>query len=90
MSAEIVKSRKFTIPKYVLAHFYDDGIIDIVPKEKIVNVDVLREFIGDRSKKLVMQAKFFGHNEDGKKEEEIYEGEILDVNGKQFFIFSVF
>lgn len=51
MSAETVKSRKDKIPKYVLAHFHDDGEMNIVPKEKILNVNVLREFLEDRKKK---------------------------------------
>ncbi|XP_066934133.1 transcription factor SPT20 homolog [Clytia hemisphaerica] len=80
MSAETVKSRKDKIPKYVLAHFHDDGEMNIVPKEKILNVNVLREFLEDRKKNLVVKALFFGRDKDGKKLEEIYEGRILEVN----------
>ena len=80
MSAETVKNRRVKIPKYVLAYFHEDEQVNIVPKEKIVNVDVLKEFSNDRSKKLVVKAKFLVKN-DRKGEEQIYEGDIIDVNG---------
>ena len=83
MSAEIVKQRKFATPKYVLAYFPEDEEMDIVPKEMIKNVEVLEKLSesNDSTKKFFVKAKFIVVK-DGKKQEEFFEGEIIDVNGK--------
>ena len=90
MSAEIVKNRNFfKAPKYVLAHFEDDDEVEIVPKDKVVNFEILKEFMEDTSKKLKIKAKFMVRN-GNKKVEEIYEGAILDINGKKIFLMKYY
>ena len=89
MMADIVKSRsQFKIPKYVLAYYPSDRTTCVVSKSKLLNEDVLKEFMKhpvapeniEEGVKIAVRFK-----NPVTKKEEIYDGYLIAATCQYFY-----